>query len=211
MVRAFRALEFDAFFIVATAATATTTTALAVGFFLGVGADRGDHFGNGFTIDIFGALQAQIRRNQRIVVGQQHVHTVLGFQFRQRRAFVVEDVQRDRRRHMHRQLGGAMVGAFFVDGAQHHQRGGLGGTANAGAAAMGAGLGRRFDEARTQPLARHFQQAERTDATHLDACPVVFQSIFHAPFDLGVVAADFHVDEVNDDQTGQVAQTQLAS
>ncbi len=48
------------------------------------------------------------------------------------------------------------------------------------------------------------------DAADLNAGAIVLQMILEALFDRTVVALLFHVDEVDDDETGKVAQTQLA-
>src|SRR5260221_5595939 len=80
----------------------------------------------------------------------------------------------------------------------------------AGAGAMGAGLGRRLDQRRSQPLARQFEQAERADATELDARAVVFHAFLETALDRALVAVLLHVDEIDDDEAGEVAQTELA-
>ena len=74
---------------------------------------------------------------------------------------------------------------------------------------MRARLGRCFQHTRTQTLTRHFQQAETGDATHLNTCAVGFELVFQTFLDRRIVTALFHVDEVDDDETGQVAQTRL--
>ena len=48
------------------------------------------------------------------------------------------------------------------------------------------------------------------DAADLDARAVVAQRILQAALDLAVVAPLLHVDEVDDDQAGEVAQLELA-
>ena len=48
------------------------------------------------------------------------------------------------------------------------------------------------------------------DAANLDAGAVVLQRLLEPALDVAVVALLFHVDEVDDDQTGEVAQPQLA-
>ena len=48
------------------------------------------------------------------------------------------------------------------------------------------------------------------NAADLDAGPVVLQRVLQAPFDGAIVAAFLHVDEVDDDQAGEIAQAQLA-
>ena len=47
------------------------------------------------------------------------------------------------------------------------------------------------------------------DAADLDARPVVLQRLLQPPFDPAIVALLLHVDEVDDDQAGEVAQAQL--
>ena len=75
---------------------------------------------------------------------------------------------------------------------------------------MRAGLGRGFQHPRTQALARHFQQAKARNPPDLNAGAVGFQLVLDALFHRQIVAAFFHVDEVNHDQPSQVAQAQLA-
>ena len=45
------------------------------------------------------------------------------------------------------------------------------------------------------------------DAADLDAGAVVFERVLQAPLDGAVVAALVHVDEVDDDQAGKIAQS----
>ena len=47
------------------------------------------------------------------------------------------------------------------------------------------------------------------DASHLDAGPVILERILQAPLHRAVVAVLLHVDEVDDDQAGEIAQAQL--
>ena len=126
-------------------------------------------------------------------------------------ALLVEDVDRHLARHLHGDGGGAALLAFLFQAAQHAQGGGFGGAHQAGAGAMGAGDGRAGDDAGAQALARHFHQAELGDLADLHPGAVVLDRIAQPPFHLAVVAAFFHVDEVDDDQAGQVAQAQLAA
>ena len=75
---------------------------------------------------------------------------------------------------------------------------------------MRAGLGRGLGQRRAQPLARHLQQAERADPADLDAGAVVLQRVLQPLLDRALVAVLLHVDEVDHDQPGEVAQAQLA-
>ena len=75
---------------------------------------------------------------------------------------------------------------------------------------MRTGLRRGFGQGRAQPLPRHLQQPERADAADLDARPVVLQRLLQAALDRDLVAVLLHVDEIDHDQTREVAQPQLA-
>src|ERR1700754_2461511 len=79
----------------------------------------------------------------------------------------------------------------------------------AAAAALRAGLGRTLEHAGANALARHLQQAEMRDAPDLDPRAVLPQAIAQLAFDRTVVALLVHVDEVDDDKAGEVAQAQL--
>ena len=102
------------------------------------------------------------------------------------------------------------LGRLFLDQAQRRQARRPGGTHQTRAVAMRARTGGGLQHARAQALAAHFHQAEGRNAAHLDARAVVLQRLLHGLLDLADVRAIFHVDEVDDDQTGHVAQAQLA-
>src|SRR5471032_2160342 len=76
---------------------------------------------------------------------------------------------------------------------------------------MRADLGRMFEQRGPQPLARHLEQAEGRDAADLDARAIGAHRILHLVLDLALVAVLLHVDEVDHDQAGEVAQADLAS
>ena len=129
---------------------------------------------------------------------------------RQRGPLVVEDVERDRRGHRHCYAGAALLEAFVLDRAQHVQRRRFGRPHMTGAAAMAAGhsmlasnrLGRRRwrdSSSRPNGLMRPTWMRAR--------------SLRSASFSLRSTAALLrvllHVDEVDDDQAGQIAQAQL--
>ncbi len=100
---------------------------------------------------------------------------------------------------------------FFFQDTQDVQRGGFSGADMAGAGAARARDVAGFSQGRTQPLARQFHQAETADLAHLHAGTVESQRIAQAVLNFALVALVLHVDEVDDDQAAQVAQTQLAS
>ena len=77
------------------------------------------------------------------------------------------------------------------------------------AGAMRAGDEGGFRERGAQALAAHFHQAEMAYGADLDTGAVVLQRVLELALDGGVVFADFHVDEVDDDEAGEVAHAQL--
>src|SRR5690606_14162080 len=99
---------------------------------------------------------------------------------------------------------------LILDRAQDVQRDRGGGADMAGALADGAGRRGRFEDAGADALAGHFEEAEMRDAADLDARPVVLQRLLEATLDGAVVALLLHVDEVDDDEAGKVAQAKLA-
>src|SRR5690349_18676737 len=106
-------------------------------------------------------------------------------------------------------LGRAAPHPLFLDRSQHVEGGRFGRADEAGAAAMRTRLCGSFDERWTQPLTRHFKQAKRADSAHLDTRTVALQRLLQPPLDRCLVAVLFHVNEVDDDQPSEVAQSKL--
>ena len=79
-----------------------------------------------------------------------------------------------------------------------------------GAIASWAGHVRALIERRAQPLTRELHEAEAGDLAHLNARAVVVERVPEALLNLPLGFAGLHVDEVNDDEAAQVAQSQLA-
>ena len=123
---------------------------------------------------------------------------------------VVDQEVDDPNRGFQQNFFAALARAFFFQCAQHLQAKAVVRPDQPGAVAMAARLGRGFQHAGAQALAAHLHQAKARDTAHLNAGAVGFQLVFQALFDGGVVLALFHVDKIDHDQTGKVAQTQLA-
>ena len=70
--------------------------------------------------------------------------------------------------------------------------------------------GRAFEDAGPEALAGHLEQAEVRDMADLDAGAVMAQRVLDAALHGTVVALLLHVDEVNDDEAGEIAQLELA-
>ena len=156
------------------------------------------------------AFEPEIGRDETVIAKKHDAQLVAPFDVVQGLALLVEDIEGDGDRHVDDQRLGAVPPAFLFDGAEHMQRRRLRGTPRSRASAMGADLEAGLEEAWMQPLAGQLEQAERADAAQLDARAVVAHCVLELAFDLGVVARDFHVDEVDDDEAGKVAQPQLA-
>src|SRR5207237_7647436 len=90
------------------------------------------------------------------------------------------------------------------------QRGRFGAADEAGAAAARAVDVRGLLERRLQALARELHHAEARDLADLHAGAVELERVAQAVLHLALVALRLHVDEVDDDQTAQVAKAKLA-
>ena len=75
---------------------------------------------------------------------------------------------------------------------------------------MRAGLGRGLDHAGAQALTAHFHQTKAGNTAHLNTGTIIFQTILQALFNGCIIAAFVHVDVIDHNQTGQIAQAQLA-
>src|SRR5690348_6081660 len=155
-------------------------------------------------------LQTEAWRDQGIVTRHQDLDTVAPLDLCQRLALLVQHVERHRRRHIDADLCRPAADALLLDGAEDIKRRRLDRSDKAGAATMRTGLGRGLSQRRAEPLPRHFEQSEGADATDLDAGAVVLQRLFQPPLDGNLVAVLLHIDEIDDDEPGQIAQAQLA-
>ena len=125
-------------------------------------------------------------------------------------ALLVDQKVHDADRGFQQHLFAAATHAFFLKLAQNRQRHRIIRPQQAGAVAMRTRLRRRLEHAGPQALARHFQQAKAADPAHLNAGTVGFQLVFEPLFNAGVILAFIHVNVIDDDQPGQIAQAQLA-
>ena len=96
------------------------------------------------------------------------------------------------------------------EAAQHRKCNALGRANDAGALAMRALRRRAFEHARSEALPRHFHQPEMRDAAKLDAGAVKAQRVFQTALDGTIVPLFLHVDEIDHDEAGEVAQLQLS-
>src|SRR5690606_37727773 len=98
---------------------------------------------------------------------------------------------------------------FLTEQSQDRERERLDTAHVAGAVAARARGLRRLLERRPQALARQLEQAEARDAADLDARSVVLDRVAQLVLDLALRALRAHVDEVDDDETAQVANPEL--
>ena len=124
-------------------------------------------------------------------------------------ALVVEHVERGGDRSLDRDVMPGILEQEFLDPPHHQQRHRGVGTDMARAATMRAGLHGRFEHRGADALAAHLHEAEMRDAADLNAGAVVLEAILQLLLDRPVVPVLLHVDEVDDDQSGEVAQAQL--
>src|SRR5690606_4107701 len=157
-----------------------------------------------------GALDGVLALGQAVVDLDDDGEAALGQQALQVVALVVEDVEGHGGADAQVDRTGAVASGLDVDAAQGHQGGAFGRADASGALAVRADLGGALDDAEAAALAADLHQAEAGDAAHLDAGAVSGQGVLQRLFDGAVVLRLIHVDEVDDDQAGEVAQAQLA-
>ncbi len=156
------------------------------------------------------ACQDEMRRNEFVIGFDDDVHAVILLHFTHRGALVVHDVKRDARWYAYGNLARPAAQSFFFDGPQYPQRGRFRRRNITDTTASRALRRHRFQQARPQTLPGHFQQTEGADASDLDTGAVAPKRFLQLPFDRMVVAVLFHIDEVDDHQSGKVAQAKLA-
>ena len=90
------------------------------------------------------------------------------------------------------------------------QGGGFDAPNHAGAGAARTGDVAAFAQGGFQALAAQFQKSETRKFAHLHAGAVFFERVAQDVFHIALVFGVFHIDEVDDDQTAQVAQAHLS-
>src|SRR5262249_59800174 len=130
-------------------------------------------------------------------------------QHAQMRALVIEEIERNVGAGAHVEIVRRPFEQHFLERTQELQRHRRRRAHVAGAAAMRALLGRALEHARANALARHFEQSEMRDVSDLNTRAIVPQAFLQPALDRAVVALLVHVDEVDDDQAGEIAQAQL--
>ena len=151
-----------------------------------------------------------VRARQRIVGLNDDRDAEAAFEVAQIGALLIEDIERDRSASAHDDVVGRALDQRILKHSQHVERDRRGRAHDARALAVSAHDRRTFENAGPDALTRHFEQTEMRDAADLDARAVILQRILDSSFDRAIVAQLFHVDEVDDDETGKVAQSQLA-
>ena len=107
-------------------------------------------------------------------------------------------------------FAGVVFHCLFLNDAQNVQGGRFDTADDAGTGAARAGDVAAFAQGGFQALAAQFQEAEAGKFAHLHTGAVFFERVAQDVFNIALVLGVFHVDEVDDDQTAQVAQAHLA-
>ena len=151
-------------------------------------------------------IKAMFRRQQAGICLNQNGNAKLAFQLGKRGAFLVQNIKCHLWMNKDGDILASLSGGFLFDNAQHLQGRGIDRTYPACAQTMRTGLRYRFNQGRAQTLTGHFQQAKMRDRADLNSCPVMAQGIFQASFHRVLVTVFIHVNEINNNQSGQVAQ-----
>src|SRR5690606_23827378 len=180
-------------------------------------------FGQDFVVVLGNRLELRRRGRARAGRGDAHLgtlvlalgqdfdgHAVAILDLGEVGALGVEHVDRRFGRSVERDDRALALGGFILDQPESRETGARGGADEARAIAVRARARRRLEHAGAEPLAAHLHQPEARDAADLDTGAVVLERVLHRLLDLTDVRSVLHVDEVDDDQAGHVAQAQLA-
>ena len=126
-------------------------------------------------------------------------------------ALGIENVDGNAGRAAHDHIVARIAHRMILDAAEDVQRNCGIGAYMTSSATMRADVHRALDHRGTDALARHLHQPEMRYPADLYARPVVLERILQPLLYIAVVALFLHVDEVDHDQPGKVAQAQLAS
>src|SRR5690606_21599042 len=177
--------------------------------------DLGAHGVAGFAIEdsflvVAQALYLEVRGVHVRVRQYQDTDFGAGLHLGQGFALLVEQEGGNGHGNVRANFGGPILQRFLFDQAQYRQGQGLNVADGAAAVTARADNSAGLAQGRTQALARHLQQAEAGDPAYLNPGAVGFQAFTDTLFHGTLVLGRGHVDEVDDDQTADVTQTQLA-
>ena len=151
------------------------------------------------------ALQLVVRRFEGFVRNQQNIQALLDFYLGDFGTLFVQQERGDFDGHLRVNRGRVFFHRLFLDDAQDLQCRAFGVAHMARTAAAWARDRSTFGQRRAQALAAHFHQTEFADSAKLHPRAVLAQGVAQAVFNITAVAALVHVDEVDDDQSTQIA------
>ena len=125
-------------------------------------------------------------------------------------SFLVHNVIGNANRAAHQHLARTPSCALFFDLAQDCQRETVIRADQTRAMAVRTRLRRSLYHTRAQTLTAHFHQTKTRNPTNLNSRAVSLKLVFQTLFNCRVILALLHVDKVDDDQTSQITQPQLA-
>ena len=125
--------------------------------------------------------------------------------------FLVEQTIDHFLRGQHQQGFDLELARFAQDLAEDLVTGGFGGLDRTAPAAAGAGLAQDVLQRLAGALAGHLHQTERGDLGDMGACVIPRQRLLQRTQHLTLVLLFAHVDEVDDDDAAEIAQSELAA
>ena len=155
------------------------------------------------------AVDFVVRIFQMDVWNQDDVHIQALLHRKQLGAFFVQQEGGNIDRNLCMHFAGVVFHCFFLNDAQNVQSGGFDAADDAGTGTARTRNMAAFAQSRFQTLTAQFQKAKTRKFAHLHACAVFFERVAQDVFNIALVFRIFHVDEVDHDQTAQVAQAHL--
>ena len=155
------------------------------------------------------ALELVMRCIDVLVRDQHDLDFQAGLELGDLGALFIEQVGCHLDRNLGMDGGGALLHRLFLDHPHHVQRRRFDVTDDACAIAARAGDVGTFVQGRPDALTRQFHQAEAGNLAGLNPRTVVVQRILGTLLDFALILGALHVDEVDDDQPAQIAQSHL--
>ena len=156
------------------------------------------------------ALEFVVWRFNRLVGNQQHIDALVELNLGDFGALFVQQETGNLNRHLHVDSSGAVLHGFFLDDAQNLQCRAFGVAHMARTATAWAGDGCTLGQCRFEALTAQLHEAELADRAELHTGAIGLHGVGQAALDFAAIFAVLHVDEVDHDETAQIAQTGLA-
>ena len=170
----------------------------------------GRHRFGGVQLVVLQALNRVVRRFKIQVRDQNDADFEARFERLNVKALFVQQIRRNVDRHLCHDLRAVVLHRFFLDDAQDVQRDRFRRADVSRAVAAWARQMRAFAERWLQALTRKLHQTKARNLAELNAGTIKLHRVAQLVFNIALMLARLHVDEIDHDQTAEITQAKLA-